>query len=301
MRILVTGSDGQLGTEVLRCLETGHAEIGPVPAAYVGAQVDACSHAALDIADTDAVNDWFAARGPYDLVINCAAMTDVDACEADEALAWAVNAAGPGNLARAAGTCGAKLIHLSTDYVFPGKDPRPLVETDEPAPLSAYGRSKLAGERRVLANWERSFVVRTAWLYGYAGNNFAKTVMRLARENGKIAVVADQHGTPTHANDLAYELLKIALTDDYGIYHCTNGGSCSWFEFACAVLDATGIPCEREAITSDEYHRRFPTSAKRPAYSLLRNQRLEDGIGNEMRQWREALSSFLEHLEELQH
>ena len=299
MKILVTGAHGQLGNELRRCLESGRAEIGAIPECYRLAEVDYIDYHELDITDAQAVDAWFAAHGPYDLVVNCAAMTNVDGCESDEEGAFRVNATGAENLARAAQAAGSKFVHVSTDYVFPGTDPEPRCEGDEVGPISAYGRTKLAGERSAIQACERTFVVRTAWLYGYVGRNFAKTMMRLAREHGAIAVVNDQFGNPTSANDLAYEILKIASTDAYGIYHCTNEGTCSWFDFACAVVDGAGIPCSKEGLTSAEYKQRFPQSADRPAYSSLRNKHLEETIGNEMRPWRDALATYLANLPEL--
>lgn len=230
MKILVTGEHGQLGNELRRCFETMEAEIGPIPEEYRDAEVDYIDYQVLDISDADAVDAWYAEHGPYDLTINCAAITNVDGCEQNEAAALHVNAIGAENMARAAQGCGGKIVHISTDYVFPGTNPVPRVETDAVAPISAYGRTKWEGEVLTQAACEKSFVVRTAWLYGYIGKNFVKTMLRLARENGKISVVNDQMGNPTSANDLAYEILKIATTDDYGTYHCTNNGTCSWFD-----------------------------------------------------------------------
>lgn len=299
MRLLITGSHGQLGNELRRCLETMTAEIGPIPEEYRGAQVDYVDYDTLDIADVRAVNAWFEEHGPYDVVVNCAAITNVDGCETDEDGAYRVNARGAENMARGAEACGGKVVHISTDYVFPGTDPEPRVETDKPAPISAYGRTKLTGELLVQAACERSFILRTAWLYGYVGKNFVKTMLRLARENGKISVVADQYGNPTSANDLAYEILKLAVTEEYGIYHCTNNGTCSWFDFAKAAVEAAGIPCEFEPLTSAEYKARFPQSADRPAYSSLDNAHLRDAIGDEMRPWEEALATYMAHLPEL--
>lgn len=299
MKLLVTGSRGQLGNELRRCLVGGRSEIGPIPPCYEGAEVDYVDYGSLDISDGAAVEAWFAVHGPYDVVINCAAVTNVDGCEADEDGAFRVNALGAENMARAAQGCGAKIVHVSTDYVFPGTDPEPRREDDSTGPISAYGRTKLAGEQLVQAACERAFVVRTAWLYGYVGRNFAKTMMRLARERSAISVVGDQYGNPTSANDLAHEILAIAATENYGVYHCTNEGTCSWFEFASAVVDGAGIPCEKESLTSAEYKARFPQSADRPAYSSLRNKRLEDTIGNDMRPWRDALATYLSNLEEL--
>ena len=299
MRILVTGSYGQLGNELKRCLDTMRAEIGPIPALYEGAQVDYIDYDTLDIADGHAVYAWFAENGPYDLVINCAAVTNVDGCEKDEAGAFKVNAIGPRNLASAQEAMGGKFVHVSTDYVFPGTQPTARVEDDAACPISAYGRTKWAGEVLAFDACSRTFVVRTAWLYGYVGKNFAKTMMRLARERGAISVVADQFGNPTSANDLAYEILRIAGTEEYGVFHCTNNGTCSWFDFASAVVDAAGISCEKEALTSAEYKRRFPASADRPAYSGLDNKRLRDTVGDEMRPWQDALAAYMENLEEL--
>lgn len=299
MKILVTGSRGQLGNELRRCLDTMRAEIGPIPGVYEDADVDYIDYDVLDISDEGAVEAWFAEHGPYDLTVNCAAITNVDGCESDEDAAFKVNALGAQNMALAVQACGGKIVHVSTDYVFPGTDPAPRVETDEPGPVSAYGRTKLEGERLVQEACDKSFIVRTAWLYGYVGKNFVKTMLRLARENGKIAVVDDQFGNPTSANDLAYEILKIAATDDYGTYHCTNNNSCSWFEFACAIVDGAGIACEKEGLSSAEYKERFPQSADRPAYSSLDNAHLAATVGDEMRLWQDALNEYLEHLPQL--
>lgn len=294
MKILITGGAGQLGNELRRLLETGQAEIGPVPHEYEGADVDYVDYAQMDIADDASVKAWFEQHGPYDLVVSCAAMTNVDGCETNEEAAFAVNAHGAGNVARAAEQCGAKLVHVSTDYVFAGDDSAPRVETDATHPQSVYGASKLEGERLVLDACQRSFIVRTAWLYGYVGNNFVKTMLRLAREKGAIRVVDDQFGNPTSANDLAYEILRIAQTENYGIYHCTNNGVCSWFEFARAIVEGSGIPCETTACSSSE----FETPTKRPQYSALRNKHLEDTIGDDMRPWQEALATYLKKLPE---
>ena len=299
MRLLVTGARGQLGSELRRCLETGEAEVGAIPSGYEDAVVDYVDYDVLDISDAHAVRSWFAAHGPYDMVVNCAAVTNVDGCESDEAGAFKVNALGALYLARSAQACGAKLVHVSTDYVFAGDDPRPRVETDHVCPISAYGRTKWAGEVLVADACERSFIVRTAWLYGYVGRNFAKTMIRLAKDHGKISVVSDQMGNPTSANDLAYEILALASGEDFGTYHCTNNGTCSWFDFACAVVDAAGLACEKEPLTSAEYKLRFPNSADRPAYSSLENARLRDTVGDEMRPWRDALADYMHNLPEL--
>ena len=292
MRILITGSRGQLGNELRRLISTGQAEAGAVPAAYAGASVDYIDIDDLDISRWEAVDAWFGAHGPYDLAINCAAMTNVDGCETNWQGAFAANALGPMNLARACAAQGARLVHVSTDYVFPGTDPEPRVEADVPAPISAYGRTKLAGEGLALANNPRTFVVRTAWLYGYVGKNFVKTMLRLAKTHDHVTVVSDQLGNPTSANDLAWQILRLAQTEDFGIYHCTNEGTCSWADFAAAIMREFGTGCRVEPCTSEQYKQMVPGSADRPHYSSLRNAHLEAGIGNGMRPWQDALHTY---------
>lgn len=300
MRILVTGSKGQLGNELRRLLATGKAEIGPIPQELAGSDATFIDVEELDITDAAAVDAFFATHA-FDAVINCAAFTNVDGCEKVEDVAYKVNALGPRNLAAACARQGAKLVQVSTDYVFPGTEPGERVETDETGPISAYGRTKLAGERLSLETNPRTFVVRTAWLYGYVGRNFVKTMLRLARELGGMTVVDDQLGNPTSANDLAYELLRLILTEDYGIYHCTNNGICSWAEFARETVEGAGYnpdivtPC-----TSDEYAVAHPDAARRPLFSALRNEHLARTIGDEMRPWRDALATFLANLPELE-
>lgn len=297
MRVLITGASGQLGNELRRLFETGQAEIGPISAEFVDAEVVYTDTPQLDITNADAV-DAFIADGNFDVVINCAAMTNVDGCETYEDEANLVNATGAENLARAAANACIPIVHTSTDYVFPGNQSGERVETDEVAPLSAYGRSKLKGEELVAAANPKHHIVRTAWLYGYVGKNFAKTMMQLAENHDEVTVVDDQLGNPTSANDLAYEILKIALTDDYGIWHVTNEGTCSWADFATAVLADTD--CTVKRCTSAEYKAAHPESADRPAFSSLRNKHLEDTVGNEMRPWRDALAAYLSNLPQLQ-
>lgn len=299
MRILVTGSNGQLGNELRRLITTGTSEIGPVPAEYATAEVEYCDAAELDITDEAAVRARFD-DAHYELVFNCAAMTNVDGCETNEDVAYRVNALGPRNLARACAAQDATLVHISTDYVFSGTEAGERIETDATGPLSAYGRTKLAGERFALAENSRTFVVRTAWLYGYVGHNFVKTMLRLANTYGAMTVVNDQFGNPTSANDLAHELLRLALTDDYGTYHCTNHGVCSWADFAQAIVAGAGFdPAIVTPCSSEEYAQAHPQAANRPHFSALRNQRLSQTIGDEMRPWQDALSTYLERLPEL--
>ncbi len=299
MRILITGASGQLGCELRRLLATGRAEIGPIPEAYDGAEVIYTDAADLDITDDGAVGAAVR-EGAYDLIINCAAATDVDGCEADEQRARLVNAIGAQNLARAADARGIPIVHVSTDYVFPGNAAGEREEADATAPISAYGRTKLEGEQLVAAVCARHHIVRTAWLYGYVGKNFVKTMLRLGGSHDEVTVVDDQLGNPTSANDLAYEILRIALTDDYGIWHATNDGTCSWADLAEAVMEHARLPCKVVRCTSAEYKASHPASADRPAFSSLANAHLRDTIGDEMRPWEEALASYLEHLDELE-
>lgn len=291
MRVLITGAAGQLGRELAGMLASGQAEIGPIPACYADAVVHCADADTLDITDAVAV-DAFLSQG-FDVVFNCAAYTNVDGCEAHEDDAFAVNATGPANLARACQKHGGKLVHVSTDYVFPGNQPEPRVETDDVAPISAYGRTKLAGERAVAEACPRHFIVRTAWLYGHEGKNFVKTMMRLGASLESVTVVDDQLGCPTNANDVAYQMLRIAETENYGIYHCVNAGTCSWADFAQAIMQEAGLDCEVLRCTSQEYKEAHPESASRPAYSSLVNGHLRDTIGDTMRPWQEALHSYM--------
>jgi dTDP-4-dehydrorhamnose reductase len=299
MKILITGAVGQLGSELQRIIEEGRAEIGPIPSAYAGAEVVPTDAAELDITDASAVEAEIA-KG-YDLVVNAAAYTDVDGCEARPGLAWAVNAQGPANLANACRAHGTKLVQVSTDYVFPGSDgSRPRREDDPTAPISAYGRSKRAGELAVELLCPESFIVRTAWLYGYVGKNFVKTMRRLGASHDRITVVDDQVGNPTSANDLAYEILTLAAGEGFGTYHCTNEGVCSWADFASAIMEGFGLNCTVVPVTSAQYKEANPASADRPAYSALENTHLAATVGNRMRPWREALTTYINNFDSLE-
>ncbi|MDR0886292.1 MAG: dTDP-4-dehydrorhamnose reductase, partial [Clostridiales Family XIII bacterium] len=248
---------------------------------------------ALDLADSDAIHD-FAAGKQFDIVINCAAMTNVDACETDTVTALRANAIGARNIATFANLTGAKVVHVSTDYVFAGDADAPYSEWDLPAPNTAYGKSKLLGEKFVREVEPNSFIVRTSWLYGYIGNNFVKTMSRLAKEKEAITVVNDQVGNPTHANDLAHHILKIALTDEYGIYHITGQGICSWFDFATEIIRLSGETCTVNPCTTAEY----PSNTPRPAYSAMDHLMLRSTVGDEMREWHVALEEYMKNWRE---
>lgn len=291
MKIWICGANGQLGTELQNVLNEGKTDLGYLPLCYNDVDVVCTDSSEIDITNEEKVHA-FARDNCFDLIVNCAAMTNVDGCEENEDEAYRINALGAQNLALAAQATSAKLVHISTDYVFSGDDHKEYIETDRANPQSAYGRTKLASEKLVLEACESSFIIRTAWLFGAHGPNFVVTILNLARKNGKITVVDDQCGNPTYAQDLAYELFCIAETNDYGIYHCTNSGTCSWFEFASAIVDDAGIDCEKVPCTTEQFKR----PAKRPAYAPLRNKHLEDTIGDSMRPWQEALSAYLERL-----
>lgn len=291
MVILITGARGQLGSELNRILQKGASELGKLPSSYDGCEVFAVDVDELDITSPGAVDSFLSVYKP-DLVFNCAAMTNVDGCEGDEEVAYKVNALGPMNLAVACQRHGSRLLHVSTDYVFKGDGTRPYTEYDTPSPNTAYGRTKLAGERFVLDNCKDSCICRTAWLYGYVGNNFVKTMIRLARQNGFLTVVDDQVGNPTSVVDLAWQMVLLAASQETGIFHCTcNGEEVSWNAFAKRIVAKAGLDVEVKACTTAE----FPRPAKRPAYSALENKHLRDTIGDSMRDWEETLDSFLEH------
>jgi dTDP-4-dehydrorhamnose reductase len=294
MKILITGDRGQLGTELKRVLSRGYSELGNIPDELKDNQVTGVDIDDLDIASHDAVSVFVRTHKP-DLIINCAAYTNVDRCETDPDTAMRANTVGPRNLALAAEETGVKLIHISTDYVFSGDDPAPQSEWDTPNPRSVYGYSKLLGEQYVRQFCRKSFVVRTAWLYGYSGGNFVKTILKAARETGKLKVVNDQRGNPTNAMDLAHQLLKLAVTDGYGLYHCTNNGECSWYEFACAFLRQSGLEYTITPCTTEEY----PRPAKRPAYSSLDNRMFRVTTGDQMRAWQDAIASYMCHYDKI--
>lgn len=270
-KILITGSKGQLGTELAKLL----------PDAILTDVED------LDITNKSAVNDFVEAHS-IDTIINAAAYTAVDKCEDQEELAFRINVEGPRNLAMS----GAKIIHISTDYVFDGTNHKPYAEDDQTNPVSAYGRTKLAGEKAVLDNSKVAAVIRTAWLYSPYGNNFVKTMRKLGAEKEEINVVVDQIGTPTYAADLAQAIVKILPQmneKNKGVYHFTNEGVCSWYDFATEIMTMSGLNCKVNAISSSAY----PTKAKRPHYSVLSKQKITQTFGIKIQHWRKGLEQCL--------
>lgn len=289
MNILLTGAKGQLGSQIMNIIQSGRSEIGKIPSEVAEAKVTGIDIQDLDLTDLGAVRNYLKELRP-DVVINPAAFTNVDACETNIDTAFKVNALAARNMAMVCEEIGAKLIHISTDYVFSGVGTEPLKEHDMTAPVSIYGKTKLAGENFVREFCSKYFIVRTAWLYGYNGKNFVYTIMNAAKEKGHLTVVDDQRGNPTNAEDLAHHILKLAVTEEYGVYHCTGEGECSWYDFAKAIVEYSGINCTVDPITSEQLVNR---AAKRPAYSSLDNMMLRCTVGNEMREWKEALKEFI--------
>lgn len=277
-KILVTGCNGQLGRAVNR--------------EYEGEQVQIINTDVpeLDITDLDAVIRLVREHRP-DVIMNCGAMTAVDLCESEYEKAFRINALGPRNLSIAARETGAELFQISTDYVFSGDGRRAYVETDLPDPQSVYGSTKLAGEQFVRDFADRYFIIRTAWLYG-EGKNFVATMLRLAQSNDTVRVVGDQVGTPTSAVQLAKMIHVLEPTENYGIFHGTCEGQCSWADFAVEIFRQAGKDTKVEYITTEE----FQAAAKRPAYSVLDNQMLRLTTDFGMQQWQDALSVYLKEI-----
>lgn len=244
----------------------------------------------LDITNIDKVMELAREVQPY-AIINCAAHTGVDACETEYDKAFKINAIGPRNLSIAARETGAKLMHISTDYVFDGKGTRPYVETDATNPQGAYGSTKLAGENFVKDFADRYFILRTAWLYG-DGKNFAKTMLRLSETNKKVRVVGDQFGSPTSASELTKAIHALLFTENYGVFHATCEGSCSWAEFAREVFRLAGKTTQVEAITTEE----FGAPAPRPAYSVLENRMFKLTTDFMFADWHDAIAEYMKTL-----
>ncbi len=276
MKVLVFGARGMLGKDL-------------VPALAVKHQVLARDIEDLNIADQQRVQKEIETLRPQ-VVVNAAAYTNVDGCESNRELAFSVNAEGARNIAAGCAASNAKMIHLSTDYVFDGTSPAPYREEDSPNPLNVYGASKLQGERQIREVLENHLIIRTAWLYGHHGKNFVDTILRLAAQQEELRVVNDQRGAPTFTKDLSWAIEKLLEKEAKGILHITNSGSCTWFEFAHQILKEKNIdngsivPISSAALTRP---------AKRPANSVLDCHRFENLVGQKMRTWEEALKEYL--------
>ncbi len=287
MQILVTGAYGQLGNEI-KLLQENY------PAwKFTFTDVDS-----LDITNALGVHQFFS-ENKFDFVVNCAAYTAVDKAESDVETARLVNAVAPKILATQAKAVGAKLIHVSTDYVFAGDAFTPYAETDATNPQGVYGKTKLEGEENVLSENSEAIIIRTSWLYSSFGNNFVKTMLRLGKERGELSVVFDQVGSPTYAADLARGILAIMDNTEKneksfvpGIYHFSNEGVASWFDFALAIFDFSGIDCKVNPVLSDQ----FPTPTKRPHYSVLDKAKIRNIFGIAIPYWRDSLKECIKRL-----
>ena len=284
MKVLLTGSNGQLGRELTRQLEKKKID-------HVGYDIPE-----FDVTDKEKIAAIIAKEQPT-VIINCGALTNVDGCETQRDLAMAINAVGPKYLAEIARDQDMVLVQVSTDYVFDGagiiKDGelRPYLETDPVDPKTVYGESKAAGEKAVAETTPKHFIVRTAWLYG-DGNNFVKTMLELAAKHPQLTVVNDQVGSPTSTVDLAAAIIDLIETDHYGIYHGTCEGQCSWYDFALEIFRLSGIDIPVAAVTSEQFVRPAP----RPKYSVLENKALNDLKMNNFRPWQLSLAEYLENL-----
>ena len=271
---LITGSKGQLGTELSKLL----------PQAIL---TDVTN---LDITDEAAVKNFVATHN-VDTIINCAAYTAVDKAEDEESLAAKINIDGPRNLAKS----GAKIVHISTDYVFDGSGHTPYQPEDKANPVSVYGKTKLAGEQEVLKYANEAVIIRTAWLYSPYGNNFVKTMRRLGAEKESLNVVSDQIGSPTYAGDLAAAIVQILpqiSSKNKGIYHFTNEGVCSWYDFASKIMELSGLTCKVNPIPSSAY----PTKATRPFYSVLDKSKIKQTFNIKIEHWEKGLKQCLKQL-----
>ena len=275
MKILITGSNGMLGHDLIEVLKDKH-------------ELLLTTSKTLDITDGDSVMDFIVKSNP-DIVINSAAYTDVDGCESNPDLAYNVNGEGVKNLALACREVDCPLVHISTDYVFNGQNDRPWVEDDEIGPISIYGKSKLEGEEHIKEILEKYFIVRTAWLYGVNGRNFPRTMLELAQNHSEITVVYDEVGTPTYTPDLAKGISKLIETDYYGTYHLTNSGNCSWCEFARYIFEVADVDVNVIPVTASEFARPAP----RPSYSVLENRNWVENGFEPLRNYKDAIKEYI--------
>ncbi|MCZ8168370.1 MAG: dTDP-4-dehydrorhamnose reductase [Flavobacterium sp.] len=279
MVVLVTGAAGQLGQSLQHIAQS-----------YPGFEWVFCDSTELDITSTASITAVITKVKPH-YCINAAAYTAVDKAEAEPEKAHLINAMGPENLAKICTEHGTTLVHISTDFVFDGTQTTPYTETNPTAPLGVYGASKLAGEQTIQNHSKAYYIIRTSWVYSPFGNNFMKTMMRLAAERDSLSVVNDQIGTPTNALDLAALLIELIQKDSamevhpYGIYHYSNEGQCSWYEFAKAIFEKNSITIPVQPITTDQ----FPTPAKRPAYSVMDKAKIKRNFDIAILDWKESL------------
>lgn len=281
-KILVTGSNGQLGSELkeLSCDNKNE---------FVFTDVEE-----LDITDIEASRSFLKNSG-FNYIINCAAYTAVDRAENDTELAYKVNVLAAKNLAILSKELNISLVHISTDFVFDGTKSTPYVETDHVNPLSVYGKTKLEGEKEIIKNTDRAVIIRTSWLYSFYGNNFVKTMIRLGKEKEQLNVIFDQTGTPTYAKDLASVILKIIEKDPVTgteIYHYSNEGVASWYDFAKSIMDNAELNCIVKPIETKNY----PTPAKRPHYSVLNKSKIKEQFSVDIPHWQDSLKNCMKLL-----
>lgn len=288
-KILVTGCNGQLGRAIRNEYAGENVE-------FINTDVVSGEGVhALDITDVDAVLALVRETKPQ-VIINCAAHTNVDGCEREWDAAYRINALGPRNLSIAANEVDAKMIHVSTDYVFEGNGTRPYTEFDDPNPVSAYGKTKLEGERFVKEFAKKHFIFRTAWLYG-DGKNFVKTMLGLSEKYDEVNVVCDQQGSPTSAVELARAIHYFEPTENYGTYHATCEGDTNWADFTEAIFARAGKNTKVNHVTSEQYAEMNPASAKRPAYSILDNYMMRLTSDYRMADWKDALDEYMKQLQ----
>ena len=276
MRILITGSNGMLGHDLIKVLDDSN-------------ELILTTSKTLDITNKENVIQFIRENNP-DVVINSAAYTDVDGCETNQETAYSVNGKGVENLALGCKEVDCPLVHVSTDYVFNGTKREPLIEDDEIGPQSVYGKSKLQGEEAIQNILDKYFIVRTAWLYGINGKNFPKTMLELAQNHSEITVVYDEMGCPTYTLDLAEAIAELIKTDYYGIYHLTNSGSCSWYEFAKYIFEVAECDVNVIPVTASEFARPAP----RPSYSVLSNKKWVEAGFKPLRNYKDAVSDYIE-------
>ena len=282
MKILITGSNGMLGTDLVNLLKSREASPEHNP------EVIEAPHEVLDITLEDRVSDFISTHTP-DIVVNCAAFTNVDKCETEREDAFSVNALGPKYLAAAANKCGARVIQISTDFVFDGNGNRPYTEEDQTNPLSEYGRTKLEGERNIQSYCDSYLIVRTSWLFGHNGINFAAKMLELAEQHKELSIVTDETGSPTYTPDLAEALWILIKQKCEGVINISNDGSCSRYEWAEYIFETMGFKIKMNPIKSSEYKR----PANVPLNSTLNCQKFTTITGMQMRPWEETVESYL--------
>jgi dTDP-4-dehydrorhamnose reductase len=279
MRVLVTGYDGQLGFDVVKRLKSINIECLGV------------DRNDFDLVDELKTKEFIKNYNP-DVVVHCGAYTAVDKAEEEREMCYKVNVLGTRYVAQACANIDAKMVYISTDYVFDGEGEKPFEVTDEPRPINYYGKTKYEGELEVKKYLDKAFIIRVSWVFGINGNNFVKTMLKLGKEKEQLNVVADQIGSPTYAYDLANLISEMIFTEKYGTYHATNEGYCSWYEFACEIFNLAGINVAVNPIRTEDY----PTKVLRPKNSRLSKKSLELGGFDKLPDWKDGLKRYIDEL-----